>query len=196
MGDLADDVVYKIVRGNAIRMLGLDLGPLGDGSRASRTSPSSTDPPTSATSADTRPRPAATTRAGPPVPQRLAVVPERRATSRALRDELGVRTVIDLRAGHEVEEYGHGPLAAPRASAPPARSWTRRGDPPTTRGGRSGGRRSSRRSTRSTRFMLREYADRFGDGAPSDRRSGDSHPAGVPLRGRARTGPAWWPRSS
>jgi protein-tyrosine phosphatase len=30
----------------------------------------------------------------------------------ALRDELGVRTVIDLRAGHEVEEFGHGPLAA------------------------------------------------------------------------------------
>src|SRR3954453_13833403 len=30
----------------------------------------------------------------------------------ALRDELGVRTVIDLRAGHEGEEYGHGPLAA------------------------------------------------------------------------------------
>jgi len=29
-----------------------------------------------------------------------------------LRDELGVRTVIDLRAGHEVEDYGHGPLEA------------------------------------------------------------------------------------
>jgi protein-tyrosine phosphatase len=27
-----------------------------------------------------------------------------------LRDQLGVRTVIDLRAGHEVEDYGHGPL--------------------------------------------------------------------------------------
>src|SRR6185312_16358714 len=25
-------------------------------------------------------------------------------------DELGVATVVDLRAGHEVETYGHGPL--------------------------------------------------------------------------------------
>jgi protein-tyrosine phosphatase len=27
-------------------------------------------------------------------------------------DELGVVTVVDLRAGHEVEEYGHGPLGS------------------------------------------------------------------------------------
>ena len=27
-----------------------------------------------------------------------------------LRHDLGIRTVIDLRAGHEVEEYGHGAL--------------------------------------------------------------------------------------
>jgi len=31
---------------------------------------------------------------------------------RRVVDELGVVTVVDLRAGHEVEEYGHGPLGS------------------------------------------------------------------------------------
>jgi protein-tyrosine phosphatase len=31
---------------------------------------------------------------------------------RRVVDELGVATVVDLRAGHEVETYGHGPLGA------------------------------------------------------------------------------------
>jgi protein-tyrosine phosphatase len=34
------------------------------------------------------------------------------ADVRRIVDELGVVTVVDLRAGHEVETYGHGPLGA------------------------------------------------------------------------------------
>jgi protein-tyrosine phosphatase len=34
------------------------------------------------------------------------------ADVRRVVDELGVATVVDLRAGHEVETYGHGPLGA------------------------------------------------------------------------------------
>jgi protein-tyrosine phosphatase len=34
------------------------------------------------------------------------------ADVRHVVDELGVATVVDLRAGHEVETYGHGPLGA------------------------------------------------------------------------------------
>jgi len=78
----------------------------------------------------------------------------------ALRDELGVRTVIDLRAGHEVEEYGHGPLAAHVQQLHlPIVDQTR--DPPTPR-------RLIRRAPKFQQldeiytFMLREYAERFG----------------------------------
>jgi protein tyrosine/serine phosphatase len=79
----------------------------------------------------------------------------------ALRAEVGVRTVIDLRAGHEVEEFGHGPLTAHvRHLHLPIVDTTR--DPPTPR-------RLIRRAPKFQRleeiygFMLREYADRFGD---------------------------------
>jgi protein-tyrosine phosphatase len=78
----------------------------------------------------------------------------------ALRDELGVRTVIDLRAGHEVEEYGHGPLAEHvRQLHLPIVDQTR--EPPTPR-------RLIRRAPKFQTldeiygFMLREYASRFG----------------------------------
>jgi protein tyrosine/serine phosphatase len=78
----------------------------------------------------------------------------------ALRDELGVRTVIDLRAGHEVEEYGHGPLATHvRQLHLPIVDQTR--EPPTPR-------RLIRRAPKFQTleeiygFMLREYAERFG----------------------------------
>jgi protein tyrosine/serine phosphatase len=78
----------------------------------------------------------------------------------ALRDELGVRTVIDLRAGHEVDEYGHGPLAAHvRQLHLPIVDQTR--EPPAPR-------RLIRRAPKFQQldeiytFMLREYAARFG----------------------------------
>jgi protein-tyrosine phosphatase len=78
----------------------------------------------------------------------------------ALRDELGVRTVIDLRAGHEVEEYGHGPLAEHvRQLHLPIVDQTR--EPPTPR-------RLIRRAPKFQTldeiygFMLGEYAERFG----------------------------------
>jgi protein-tyrosine phosphatase len=78
----------------------------------------------------------------------------------ALRDEFGVRTVIDLRAGHEVEEYGHGPLAAHvRQLHLPIVDQTR--EPPSVR-------RLIRRAPKFQTldeiygFMLREYAVRFG----------------------------------
>jgi len=78
----------------------------------------------------------------------------------ALRDELGVRTVIDLRTGHEVEEYGHGPLAAHvRQLHLPIVDQTR--EPPTPR-------RLIRRAPKFQTleeiyvFMLEEYAERFG----------------------------------
>jgi protein-tyrosine phosphatase len=77
----------------------------------------------------------------------------------ALRDELGVRTVIDLRAGHEVEEFGHGPLAThvsqlhlpivDRTREPsPAEAPVRPGPKLDT-------------LDQIYAFMLREYADRF-----------------------------------
>jgi protein-tyrosine phosphatase len=78
----------------------------------------------------------------------------------ALREELGVRTVVDLRAGHEVEEYGHGPLAAHvRQLHLPIVDQTR--EPPTLR-------RLVRRAPKFQTldeiygFMLREHAERFG----------------------------------
>jgi protein-tyrosine phosphatase len=78
----------------------------------------------------------------------------------ALRDELGVRTVIDLRAGHEVDEYGNGPLAAHvRQLHLPIVDQTR--EPPAPR-------RLIRRAPKFQQldeiytFMLREYAARFG----------------------------------
>ncbi|MGZ4713504.1 MAG: tyrosine-protein phosphatase [Acidimicrobiia bacterium] len=77
-----------------------------------------------------------------------------------LRDELGVRTVIDLRAGHEVEDHGHGPLREHvRQLHLPIVDQTR--EPPQPR-------RLVRRAPRFQTldeiygFMLREYADRFG----------------------------------
>ena len=77
----------------------------------------------------------------------------------ALRDEFGVRTVIDLRAGHEVEEYGYGPLSAHvRQLHLPIVDQTR--EPPV--------RRLIRRAPKFQTldeiygFMLREYQDRFG----------------------------------
>lgn len=77
-----------------------------------------------------------------------------------LRDERGVRTVIDLRAGHEVEEHGHGPLSEHvRQLHLPIVDSTREPPPP---------RRRLRRAPEFQTldqiygFMLREYADRFG----------------------------------
>jgi len=77
----------------------------------------------------------------------------------ALR-ELGVRTVIDLRAGHEVDEYGHGPLAAHVQQLHlPIVDQTR--EPPAPR-------RLIRRAPKFQQldeiyaFMLRQYAERFG----------------------------------
>jgi Protein tyrosine/serine phosphatase len=76
-----------------------------------------------------------------------------------LRDDLGIRTVIDLRAGHEVEEYGHGLLEAHvRQLHLPIVDQTR--EPP----------KSRRRDREAAKFqtldqiylfMLREYGDRF-----------------------------------
>lgn len=76
-----------------------------------------------------------------------------------LRDDLGIRTVIDLRAGHEVEEYGHGPLEAHvRQLHLPVVDQTR--EPP----------KSRRRDRDAAKFqtldqiylfMLHEYGDRF-----------------------------------
>ncbi len=76
-----------------------------------------------------------------------------------LRREVGIRTVIDLRAGHEVEEYGHGALQQHvRQLHLPIVDQTR--EPP----------RPSRRERKAVQFqtldeiylfMLREYGDRF-----------------------------------
>ncbi len=77
-----------------------------------------------------------------------------------LRDELGVRTVIDLRAGHEVEEYGHGPLAPHvRQLHLPIVDETREPPLPTRRE-----RKAAKFLTLDEiyAFMLREYAERFG----------------------------------
>ena len=72
---------------------------------------------------------------------------------------LGLRTVIDLRAGHEVEQFGHGPLAAHvRQLHLPIVDRTREPRPPTRRCGRA-----PKLDTLDQIyvFMLREYADRF-----------------------------------
>lgn len=77
-----------------------------------------------------------------------------------LREEYGVRTVVDLRAGHEVEEHGHGPLSAHvRQLHLPIVDQTR--EPPTLR-------KLIRRAPKFQTldqiygFMLEEYAERFG----------------------------------
>jgi len=77
-----------------------------------------------------------------------------------LRDDWGVRTVIDLRAGHEVEEHGHGPLSEHvRQLHLPIVDQTR--EPPQPR-------KLLRRAPKFQTldqiyaFMLKEYADRFG----------------------------------
>lgn len=77
-----------------------------------------------------------------------------------LRDEHGVRTVIDLRAGHEVADHGHGPLSAHVLQLHlPIMDQTREPAP---------ARRILRRPPKFQTldqiygFMLREYADRFG----------------------------------
>lgn len=79
-----------------------------------------------------------------------------------LRDQLGVRTVIDLRAGHEVDDHGHGPISAHvRHRHLPIMDQTREPPPPATR-------RLLRRAPQFQTldqiylFMLREYAERFG----------------------------------
>ncbi len=79
---------------------------------------------------------------------------------RRLREELGIRTVIDLRAPHEVEEHGHGPLQTHvRQLHLPIVDQTR--EPPEPR-------RFVRRAPRFQTldeiyaFMLGEYADRIG----------------------------------
>jgi protein tyrosine/serine phosphatase len=80
----------------------------------------------------------------------------------ALRDELGVRTVIDLRAGHEVEQFGHGPLATHvRQLHLPIVDRTR--EPATTATTEAPVRQGPRLDTLDQiyAFMLREYADRF-----------------------------------
>ena len=76
-----------------------------------------------------------------------------------LRDELGVRTVIDLRAGHEVEDYGHGPLEAHvRQLHMPIVDQTREPALPTRKE-----RKAAKFQTLDQiyAFMLEEYAARF-----------------------------------
>ena len=76
-----------------------------------------------------------------------------------LRDDLGVRTVIDLRAGHEVEDYGHGPLEAHvRQLHMPIVDQTREPAEPTRKE-----RKAARFQTLDEiyMFMLEEYATRF-----------------------------------
>ena len=76
-----------------------------------------------------------------------------------LRDELGIRTVIDLRAGHEVEEYGHGPLEAHvRQLHLPIVDQTR--EPLKTRR-RDRDAEKFQTLDQIYLFMLREYGDRF-----------------------------------
>jgi protein-tyrosine phosphatase len=77
-----------------------------------------------------------------------------------LRDEFGVRTVIDLRAGHEVEDYGHGPLETHvRQLHLPIVDQTREPGLPSRRE-----RKAAKFQTLDDiyLFMLHEYADRFG----------------------------------
>lgn len=76
-----------------------------------------------------------------------------------LRQEIGIRTVIDLRAGHEVEDYGHGPLASHvRQLHLPIVDQTREPPLPTRRE-----RKALKFQTLDEiyLFMLREYGDRF-----------------------------------
>ena len=76
-----------------------------------------------------------------------------------LRDALGVRTVIDLRAGHEVEDYGHGPLEAHvRQLHMPIVDQTREPAQPTRKE-----RKAAQFQTLDQiyAFMLDEYASRF-----------------------------------
>ncbi len=76
-----------------------------------------------------------------------------------LRDDLGVRTVIDLRAGHEVEDYGHGPLEAHVTQLHmPIVDQTREPAAPTRKE-----RKAARFQTLAEiyGFMLEEYAERF-----------------------------------
>lgn len=75
-----------------------------------------------------------------------------------LRVEHGVRTVIDLRAGHEVTDHGHGPLSAHvRQLHLPIVDQTREPDPARPRP-----QRSLDTLDQIYGFMLDEYADRFG----------------------------------
>jgi protein tyrosine/serine phosphatase len=76
-----------------------------------------------------------------------------------LRDDLGVRTVIDLRAGHEVEDYGHGPLEAHvRQLHMPIVDQTREPALPSRKE-----RKAAKFQTLDQiyAFMLEEYASRF-----------------------------------
>lgn len=74
-----------------------------------------------------------------------------------LRDEHGVRTVIDLRAGHEVDDHGHGPLSAHvRQLHLPIVDRTRDPDPAQPRPPRT-----LDTLDQIYGFMLDEYADRF-----------------------------------
>lgn len=82
------------------------------------------------------------------------------ADLRVLRDQLGIRTVIDLRAPHEVAEHGHGPLSSSvrqlhlpivdQTRGPPG--GYRAGDPPPRFG----------TLEEIYGFMLSEYAERVG----------------------------------
>ncbi|MEO6470023.1 MAG: tyrosine-protein phosphatase [Acidimicrobiia bacterium] len=76
-----------------------------------------------------------------------------------LRQIVGVRTVIDLRAGHEVEEYGHGPLQDHvRQLHLPIVDSTREPDPPKRRERKA---RSFQTLGEIYLVMLEEYGTRF-----------------------------------
>lgn len=77
-----------------------------------------------------------------------------------LRDDLGIRTVIDLRAPHEVQEHGHGPLAEHvRRLHLPIVDQTRDSPPPRLRIRRT---QQFQTLDQIYAFMLREYTARFG----------------------------------
>ena len=76
-----------------------------------------------------------------------------------LRQEVGIRTVIDLRAGHEVGEYGHGPLQAHvRQLHLPIVDSTREPEPTTRRQRKA---RTFQTLDEIYLFMLEEYGTRF-----------------------------------
>ena len=76
-----------------------------------------------------------------------------------LRQAVGVRTVIDLRAGHEVKEYGHGPLQAHvRQLHLPIVDSTREPEPATRRERKA---RTFQTLDEIYLFMLEEYGTRF-----------------------------------